>query len=319
MLNSVLQINEAAKKPLEFINISEERYKKEIYTAAQKIADDDRIKIVSLAGPSGSGKTTTAHLLCDRLKELGEKTVVVSLDDFYHSDEYLPILEDGTKDIESVNSLNIPLIKKCFTEIINNGKTMLPRFDFSQKKSYPNDRLADIGERGIIIAEGLHALNPVITDLVPKENIFKIYISINCSIDDAFGEQLLSSRQLRLVRRSIRDSIFRGSSIADTLKFWHGVVEGERKYLYCFKNTADLKIKTLHSYEPCVYKDLFLKFKDKVSKDIVGYEYFMRTLNAIEKFDSIDNDLVPETSLIREFIGNGKYNSKKENWNGFLW
>lgn len=308
MLNTVLKINEAAKNPQELIKISEEQYIKEVYSAAQKIADDDRIKIVSLAGPSGSGKTTTAHILCDRLEQLGEKTIVVSLDDFYLPDDKLPVLENGKKDIESVNALNIPLINKCFNEIITSGKTMLPRFDFAKKQSVLNGRIADIGERGIIIAEGLHALNPLITDLVPRENIFKMYISINCSIEDAYGEQLLSSRQLRLVRRSLRDSIFRGTSITQTLKLWHGVVEGERKYLYCFKNSADVKIKTLHPYEPCVYRNDFLKLKNDVTPDTVGYEYFMRTVNAIEKFDSIDSKFIPKTSLIREFIGNGKYN-----------
>ncbi len=306
MLNSVLEINDAAKTPQKLIEISENRYIDEVYSAAKRIADDDRIKIVSLAGPSGSGKTTTAHILCKRLEELGEKTIVVSLDDFYLSNDKLPILEDGTRDIESVNALNIPLIKKCFSEIITTGKTMLPRFDFSKKISITEDRLADIGERGIIIAEGLHALNPLITDLVSRENIFKMYISVNCSIEDAFGEQLLTSRQLRLVRRTLRDNVFRGSSVNDTLSLWNGVVEGERKYLYCFKNTADVMIKTLHPYEPCVYRDDFLKLKSQVNPKAFGYEYFLRTAAAIEKFVPLNCGFVPENSLIREFIGDKK-------------
>ncbi|MBR4123502.1 MAG: hypothetical protein IKY45_03575 [Clostridia bacterium] len=306
MLNSVLEINEAAKNPQKLIEISEKRYIDEVFSAAKKIADDDRIKIVSLAGPSGSGKTTTAHILCKRLEELGEKTIVVSLDDFYLPYDKLPILENGSRDVESVNSLNIPLIKKSFLEIISTGKTMLPRYDFANKSSILEDRPADIGERGIIIVEGLHALNPLITDLVSRENIFKMYISVNCSIEDAFGEQLLSSRQLRLVRRSLRDNIFRGSSINDTLNFWNGVVEGERKYLYCFKNTADVLIKTLHPYEPCIYRDDFLKLKEQVNPDIFGYEYFLRTAAAIEKFVPLNPRIVPDNSLIREFIGDIK-------------
>ena len=183
---------------------------------------------------------------------------------------------------------------------------MLPRFDFANKLSIRDDRLCDITDNGIVIVEGLHALNPLITDLVPRENIFKAYISVNCSIEDSFGEQLLSSRQIRLVRRSIRDKIFRGASINDTLSLWNGVVEGERKYLYCYKNTADAQIRTLHVYEPCVYRNEFLKLKNEISKESVCYEYFMRTLNAIEKFNSINSNLVPKKSLIREFIGEKK-------------
>ena len=189
MINSVGEINKSALNPLNLIKYAEENYIKEVYNTAQKIADNDAIKIVSLAGPSGSGKTTTAHILCKRLEELGEKTAVVSLDDFYLPYEDLPLLEDGRKDTESVASLNTALIKKCFGEIISEGKTMLPRYDFANKKSILNDRIVDVGNRGIIIAEGLHALNPIITDLAPRENIFKMYISVNCSIEDNFGEQ----------------------------------------------------------------------------------------------------------------------------------
>ncbi len=303
MINTVGQINEEAKNPLKLISYAEQSYINELYSVAQKIADDDRIKIVSLAGPSGSGKTTSAHILCKRLEELGEKTAVVSLDDFFLSYEELPILENGKRDTESVASLDTAMIKKCFNEIIHSGRTLLPRYDFPNKKSIPFANMIDITDREIIIAEGLHALNPVITDLVPKENIFKIYISVNCSIEDNFGEQLLSSRQIRLVRRALRDRIFRGTDLLTTLSMWNGVVEGERKHLYCYKNTADVKIKTLHIYEPCVYRNDFLKLKEEISEGCVCYDYFMRTASAIEKFASIDKSLVPEKSLIREFIG----------------
>ncbi len=310
--STVTEINEAAKTPQSFINASEKRYKNEVYAAAQTIADNDDIKIVALAGPSGSGKTTTAHILCDRLIELGETPTVVSLDDFYLSGEELPILPDGSRDIESVNALDIPLINHCFNEIITKGKTLLPRYDFPNKKSIREGKEVDISNKGIIIVEGLHALNPLITDLVPRGNIYKVYISVNCSILDRFGEQLLSSRQIRLARRVIRDRIFRGTDVKTTLSLWNGVVEGERKYLYCFKNTADVLIKTLHHYEPCVYRDEFLSLKSEITPETDCYEYFMRTAEALEKFDSINCDLLPENSLIREFVGNGKYNQEEK-------
>ena len=306
--STVTEINEASHNPESFIRTSENRYKNEVYDVAVRIADNDKIKIVALAGPSGSGKTSTAHILCEKLKELGETPTVVSLDDFYLSDKDLPLLPNGEKDIESVNSLNIPLINECFNEIIATGKTVLPKFDFANKRSIRKGREVDISNHGIIIVEGLHALNPLIADLVPRENIFKAYISVNCSILDRFGEQLLSSRQIRLVRRVLRDRIYRGCGVKETLKMWNGVVEGERKYLYCFKNTADVLIRTLHHFEPCIYRDLFLPLKNLVTPDTECYEYFMRTVNSLEKFESIDSSLLPHNSLIREFVGNGKYN-----------
>jgi len=302
MINSVGEINSAAKNPMNLIIEAEANYLSEVYTVARRIADNDDIKIVALAGPSASGKTTTAHILCKRLEELGETTTVVSLDDFYLPHDKLPILPDGKRDTESVDSLDKELMKKCFNEIIATGRTYLPHYDFAKGESNPNSRLVDIRNHGIIIAEGLHALNPVITDLVPRKNIFKAYISVNCSIEDNFGEQLLSSRQIRLARRALRDRVTRGTDINKTLSFWNAVVEGERKYLYCFKNTADAHIKTLHVYEPCIYRDDFLKLKDEIRPDCVCYDYFMRTANALEKFSSMSSELVPKNSLIREFI-----------------
>lgn len=309
MTNILQQINlEAVESPDKLIDSAEKYYINEIASIADTISADDNIKFVSIAGPSGSGKTTTAHILCDRLNERGENTIVVSLDDFYLPTDLLPILDDGKHDIESVNALDIELIKKCFTEIITNGKTMLPKYDFAGKKRILEARKADISNHGIIIVEGLHALNPVITGLVPERNIFKTYISVNCPIIDSSGRQILSSRQIRLIRRTLRDRIFRGASINDTLALWNGVVEGEKKYLYCFKNTADVLIKTLHLYEPCLYKNDFIALKNEIDKDNVYYDYFMKTAEALEAFESIDPSLVPHGSLVREFIGNGKYN-----------
>lgn len=307
---TVSEINKASKEPERFIDECERRYRKEIEKTAEIIAADDRIKIVALAGPSGAGKTTTAHILCDELLKRGETPFVVSLDDFYLSEKDLPRLPDGRADVESVHALNIGLMKKCFGEIIATGKTLLPRYDFAGKTSIRNGRQMDISNKGIAIVEGLHALNPIITDLVPSENIFKIYISVNSSIYDDFGNQLLSSRQIRLVRRIIRDIEFRGTSVEQTLEFWKGVVEGERKYLYCFKNRAHIQLKTLHHYEPCIYCNEIKELFKQVSADAPCYDYLKKTVCAMKNFKAMETDNIPNDSLIREFIGEGKYNYK---------
>lgn len=312
MKNILSVINKYAKEsPSEMVVHSEQWYEKEITEIAKRISEDDRIKIVGIAGPSGSGKTTTAHLMCDKLFEFGEKTVVVSLDDFYLPDDKLPILPDGSKDIESVNALDIPLLKKCFNDIITSGKTVVPKFDFHTKERIVNHKEIDITNRGIVVVEGLHALNPLISELVPSENFFKIYISVNLPIVDDFGEKLLSSRQIRFARRLLRDRIFRDTHPNKTMTLWKGVVEGEEKYLYCFKNTADVELKTLHFYEPCIYKMKFIALENEIDKNHFCYEFFEKTLNALKKFESIDENLVPHNSLIREFIGEGKYNTWK--------
>lgn len=309
MKYTLCDINSMVKNsPEMLIELSQKAYFEEIKSIADRISSDDNIKIVSIAGPSGSGKTTSAHILCEYLNQLGEETIVVSLDDFYLSADKTPVLPDGKPDIESVNALDIPLINKCFTEIIETGKTDLPRFDFVNKKRSSEIRKADITNHGIVVVEGLHALNPLITDLVPRENIFKIYISVNDAIYDRNKNKVIYSKQVRLARRVLRDRIFRGTDVNQTLELWDGVVKGEEKYLYCFKETADVLLKTFHLFEPCVYKEDFLRLRAEVSEDNISYKYFIYTAEALSRFEALDSKYVPESSLIREFIGDGKYN-----------
>ncbi len=307
MINTLNDINKMAKEcPKEFIKACSNEYIKNITDIARRIEADDDIIIVAIAGPSGSGKTTTAHILQDKLEELGENTEVVSLDDFYLPADKLPKLPDGSNDIESVNSLDITLIKECFQQIIRHGKTSLPKYDFKTKSRIPDAKMLDIGSHGIVIVEGLHAMNPLISDLVPRKNIFKIYISVNRSVDDNNGVQMLSSRQIRLVRRVLRDDRFRGATATETLHLWNNVIDGERKYLYCFKDTADVHLVTFHPYELGVYRERFGKMRSTVHKNAPCYDYFIKTANALERFTAIDSALVPENSLIREFIGDLK-------------
>ncbi len=305
MINTLSIINERVlKDPSSFIDECEEEYMRQIKSVAKIIADNDDIKIVSIAGPSASGKTTTAHILMNELSRLDEKTAVISLDDFYFPLDKLPLNQDGSRDIESVRAMDIPRIERAFKDIIENGEAYLPEFDFLTKSRIENAKEVNIGSRGIAIVEGLHALNPLITGTVPKNNILKIYISVNVPIVNDNDEQILSSRQVRLIRRMLRDFKFRGAEPEETLSLWDNVVEGENKYLYCFKDTADIKLTTLHPYEICVYKESFLSMKNRVDKTAPCYDYFIKTLSALEQFLSINSDLVPENSLIREFIGN---------------
>lgn len=304
MINTLNEINKKALEcPKQFIKDCDNEYLDNIVKIAKHIENDDNIKIVAIAGPSGSGKTTTAHILQEELKKLGEVVAVVSLDDFYLSEEKLPKLPDGSLDIESVNSLDIALIKEAFDAIIKDGKASLPRYDFKTKTSIPNANMLDIGDKGIVIVEGLHAMNPLISDLVLRKNIYKIYISVNRSVDDQNGVQLLSSRQIRLIRRVLRDDVFRGANATQTLHLWNNVIDGERKYLYCFKDTADVQLVTFHPYELGVYRERFGKMRSSVNKNAPCYDYFIKTANALERFEDIESDIVPDNSLIREFIG----------------
>ena len=308
-MKSILsEINEYARRdPAGLIAESDRNYRKSIREIARHIADDDNIKIVAVAGPSGSGKTTTAHILCEALKEMQEIIAVASLDDFYLPADRLPILSDGSQDLESVAALDTALIRERFTSYLNTGVLQLPKYEFATQRQIPVAQTLQLGERGIVIVEGLHAMNPEITDLVPREIIYKIYISTNQKIRDDEGNVLLDGRRQRLVRRVLRDEIFRDADVNETLCMWENVIRGEEKFLYCFKDTADVRLKTLHFYEPGVFRNRFLKSAEGLAENTPCREYFLQTVEAVRQFVPIAAELVPENSLIREFIGEGKY------------
>lgn len=304
MKNTLQSINNAVlSDPVGFIESVEAEYRGELSSLAKRIADNDDIRLVAIAGPSGSGKTTTAKLLSELLERLDERNATVSLDDFYLPASEAPVLEDGTRDTESVNALDLKLIGSCFKQVISTGSGDMPVYNFKTSSREPFTRKIDVGKRGIVIIEGLHAINPVLTGLIPPQNICRVYISVNSPITDGNGGILLTSRAVRLMRRALRDEIFRGADINTTLAMWNAVGEGERKYLFKYKDTADVRLKTLHSYEPCVYKERFLNMRAMVGGDTPCAEYFMRTAAAVEKFVSLDKSLVPKNSLLREFIG----------------
>lgn len=307
MMNSIDKINRLAQEnPLELIALSEEKYKKEIIKIIDRTLENKHCRILLLAGPSGSGKTTTAHILEEGFKKRGVDAEVVSLDNFYLDVLKVPKLENGQPDFETVYALDIPEIHRCFEELLTNEKTNIPIFDFA-KKGRAEYREIDIENHGIIIIEGLHAINPELTKNLPTDSWLSVYISPNCSVIGSDGKKLLSSRMLRLARRMSRDFLYRNTTAAETLKLWTSVTEGEEKYLYCFKSTADILLKTFHSFEPCIFKDIVVKLLENLPLDTENYEYAMKTKNALEQFESLPFSLVPETSLIREFIEGSRF------------
>lgn len=310
-MNILSKINEMAlADPITLIATAERQYDEELTDLVDEITKNKDYKIILIAGPSGSGKTTTAHILKNKFIKTGKNAQVVSLDNFFLPLDKMPLQENGEKDFESVYSLDIPEIQRCFDELINYGKTTIPIYDFvstSRNEQHP----IDISDGGILIVEGLHALNPILTDKLNKNSLFKIYISVNRMVVDDDGNRILSSRQLRLIRRMSRDFLYRNTSALGTLKLWTSVVKGEEKYLYCFKDTSDVKLFTFHSFEPCIFKNIIINLLQDLPKTADNYDYIIEAKKGLEKFVSIDPELIPETSLIREFISGGTFEDDK--------
>lgn len=310
-MNILSKINSmAVSNPENLIKTAEQHYNDELNSLVKRVTENKECKILLMAGPSSSGKTTTAHIIKDKIISAGKKAEVISLDHFYLPVDKMPLQENGEKDFESVYSLDIPEIHRCFDELIKIGKTTIPIYSFVGAQI--NDRHPiDISDGGILIVEGLHALNPILTDELDKNSLLKIYISVNRTVVDDNGNKLLSSKQVRLIRRISRDYLYRNTDALGTLKLWTSVVKGEEKYLYCFRDTADVELATFHSYEPCIFKNIIVELLNDLPKTSDNYDYIMNAKKALERFVSVDMALVPENSLIREFIPGGTYETQK--------
>lgn len=297
------QINSFALDARKFLDDCTKDYHNQVFDVAEKIIGNKNKKIIMLAGPSSSGKTTTANLLSQRLNGMGVKTATVSLDDFYHPRSVgYPLDEDGKPDYECVEALDIGLLHSCFGELVKNGVAMFPVFDFHSGERINNAKTIELSENNVIIVEGLHALNPVITENLDSNKLYKIYVSVSTRVYDDGGEVLLSKRDLRFVRRVVRDFSFRSTSVERTFEIWQSVMRGEDKYLFPFESHADIKLNSFHACEPCVLSQKAVNLLKTVSSD----EYKSKSGQMIEKlnlFKTIDCSMLPADSLLREFTG----------------
>lgn len=301
--NNFEYICEQALEPQVFIESCEARYNNKIGNIAQLIADREISEIVMIAGPSSAGKTTTANKLRSTLLQKGINSYIISLDDFYLDNKDAPLFPDGTPDFESVEALDIRCFQEKMKELLYNAETELPEFDFVTGSRKPEYKKLKIAPTDVIIVEGLHALNPVITDVLPKDRLLKIYINVSSRIYNNKGSIVLNKRNMRFIRRLVRDSKFRNSPVEKTYKMWIKVRYGEDTFLFPFRDNADIKINTIHLYETCILKEAAIELLSMVKKDSEFYSESQRLIRALEQFPVIDKALVPDNSLMREFIG----------------
>ena len=302
------QINEAALQcPQEFVLGIEAAYRKEIANVADYVLDpESKCKVIMLSGPSGSGKTTTAHMIKNELKSRGSGAVIISLDDFYLGREKVPVFDDGTPNFEAVDALNVEEVKKCISSIMDEGWCDMPKFNFLTKKPEPEKEHVELKEGEVAIIEGIHGLNPIFTNQLPQEGILKIYISVKQGIEDYNGT-VIQNRSVRLARRLTRDFHKRKSHPEETLEMWDDVCKGQSMYIYPFKRTSDMTINSLHIYELCVLRSIAVPLLKKVTEDSPVFKDALKLISTLERFYPIDASIVPETSMLREFIGGGIY------------
>lgn len=299
-LTEIGLLNVAALSAESFIEYCEQDYAARIEHTAECISSSGA-HIVMLTGPSASGKTTTAHKLAECIESHGRCSAVVSLDNFFKDVSEYPKLLDGTPDYESVDALDINGINSCLLDLLHSGCTEIPDFDFCREERRRGVIPVQVGD-GVVIVEGIHALNPRLTALLPPGSAFKIYAGLREEYSHN-GRRVLPTRDIRLARRMVRDHKFRGHSLEKTFEMWPGVCAGEDKNIRVFKSEADLLLDTSFSYEPCTLAPFVMEMSTGIAED----SPYAKQLKALcERFalcTPLAESLMPKDSMLREFIG----------------
>lgn len=292
--------NVAARSPQALAQLSENSYARRVQYAAQKVRGSGA-KIVMLTGPSASGKTTSAHCLAKALVQQGTPAQVVSLDNFFKGAAYYPKMPDGTLDYENLETLDLPLIKQCLRQLSETGKTELPIYDFATEQRSAAVEPIDL-QGGVCIVEGIHALNPELTGLVPDDQIYRIYAGLReeYCID---GRRVINTQDIRLCRRTLRDAAARGRSPAKTLSMWDRVLDGETRYIKGFKTTADFLLDTSFTYELGLISRLLGEVRRQFTLEGHNAELWDETARRFEQVDPLPLELLPADSMLREFYG----------------
>ena len=294
-------INVAAHTGQLLVDTCEQEYRQRIAAAADQLLASGR-HLVMLTGPSSSGKTTTAHKLAEELRRRNTVAEVISLDDFFLDLEKYPRLPDGSKDYENIMALDLPCIQKCLKQLIEEDHCDLPVFDFTTESRTEEVQHLD-AEGGIVIVEGIHALNPIMTAALPENSCFKIYAGLREEYSDEDGERMLSTRDIRCARRMTRDVRFRGHSPEQTLALWDRVCEGEDRYIKVFKNEANLLIDTAFSYEVCVLAGLMAPMAGLLPAEHNLSNRLNALVGRFSRFEKLDPSAIPENSMLMEFYG----------------
>ena len=286
----------------ELVMVSEALHEKKIAYIADNITNKHGVKMVLIAGPSSSGKTTFSKRLSIQLRVNGFVPVPISLDDYFVNREDNPKDENGEYDFESILSLDLKTLNEHFIKLLNGEEVEIPSYNFKTGRREWHGNKLRLPKNGILIVEGIHALNPKLTEKVKEENKYKIYISALTQLN-LDNHNRIHTTDVRKIRRIVRDYLSRGYGGEDTLKMWPSIKRGEKKNIFVYQEDCEDMFNSTLVYELSVLKPFALKELNKIKKDSPVYAEAYRLKSFLSFFKEIPMEYVPENSIFREFIG----------------
>lgn len=289
------------------ITLAEALQEKKIDHIADLIIANPNHKVVLIAGPSSSGKTTFSKKLSIHLAINGKKPIPFSMDEYFVNRDDTPLDENGEKDFESVHAIDIPFFNKQLNQMLAGEEVELPYYNFETGKREFRGNKIKLEEDSILVIEGIHGLNPELTAQIPAENKFKIYASAltTISIDD---HNWIPTTDNRLLRRIVRDYNYRSYSAEDTINRWASVHRGEEKWIFPFREEADIMFNSALIFELPVLKKYATPILSQVPQNSPAYAEAHRLLKFLNYFNPIADSDIPSTSLLREFFGGSSFN-----------
>lgn len=297
----------AAGRGQEIMLLQEALMEQKIGNLAAQIASDDKKKFVMIAGPSSSGKTSFANRLSIQLIAKGRKPHPLSLDDYYVDRELCPKNPDGSFDFECLESIDVKLFNEDMNRLLKGEAVDMPSFNFKTGKREYRGRKLTLGADDILVIEGIHGLNDRLSQLIPPEHKFKIYISAltQLNIDE---HNPLSTTDERLIRRIVRDARTRGTNATETIAMWPSVRKGERENIFPFQEQADVMFNSALVYELAVLKVYAEPLLFGIERDCPEYLEAKRLLKLLDYLLPMPADGIPNNSLLREFVGGSCFN-----------
>lgn len=312
-VHTLYRLNDIIKngKIKEYILLDEALHEKKLANIADEIIKRKKVKMVLIAGPSSSGKTTFAQRLSLQLRLNGIKPVTISVDNYFVERADNPKDEDGNYDFECIEAIDTKLFNEHLIKLLNGEEIDVPHFDFEHgTKVYEGEKMR-LAEDEILVIEGIHCLNDKLTELIPKEQKFKVYISALTVLNiDEYNR--ISTTDTRLIRRIVRDYNFRGYSALHTLKMWDSVNRGEEKNIFPYQEEADIMFNSSLIYELSVLKQYAMPLLKEITCKEKEYSEAKRLYRLLEYFEPLNPYYVPNNSLLREFIGGSVFHEEEE-------